>query len=733
MRTPVACEPAGETDRAGGACGPAGGSSWLRSVARFGIVTAFAGLALALARPGAAQPVGATAAGPAPTGPAATAPRLPAEAFFREPQVLQALLSPSGAKLAVTTARGAQRVSLVVFDLLRGGPPLRAAQFADVDISRVEWLGEDRLVFSVIDLQAGSGDDQFVGPGLYAVGADGAGLQPLVLRRSQLIVAGTPLSRRALPPNHVLLAVPPPAAGQPAEEVLLGSLRRNGGFVEMSPVWLNVRSLRTRHVELGDAPTGVVRWLIDPLGIPRVAVSVDGQRQRVHWRGPGSDRWDLLDDSPMLDPRFRPEHVDGAGQLFVTRLEGPQQRASLTRFDFAARAPAAEPWLAVDGFDFSGSVLTGDPGQPAVGVRVEADVETTVWVDAAMKRFQEQVDARLPGRINRVTCRRCTAEDGVALVHSFADRDPGQLWVVRGGGRWQLLSAILDGVDPKQMASVDLQRIRARDGRELPVWLTVPAHAAPGRALPAVVLVHGGPWTRGGHWRWNPLEQFLASRGYLVIAPEFRGSRGYGDAHFRAGWKQWGQAMQDDVADALTWAREQGLADGRACIAGGSYGGYAALMGLIRHPSLYRCGVAWLAVTDLELMLAGSWFVRDDTSDWVRQHSLPQLVGDLARDAEQLKAASVLGQASSIQAPVLLAYGERDLRVPIEHGTRLREAMRKAGREPEWLSYADEAHGWRKLETQIDFARRVEAFLERHLGPKAEAKGLPPLASRPPS
>jgi dipeptidyl aminopeptidase/acylaminoacyl peptidase len=227
--------------------------------------------------------------------------------------------------------------------------------------------------------------------------------------------------------------------------------------------------------------------------------------------------------------------------------------------------------------------------------------------------------------------------------------------------------------------------------------------------------VHGGPWVRGGHWRWSAMEQFLASRGYLVINPEFRGSTGYGRAHFEAGWKQWGQAMQDDVADAVRWAQSQGLADQRVCIAGGSYGGYATLMGLVRHPELYRCGVAWVAVTDPFLYLEGSWGIDDDISESGRRFMLPQMVGDAKADAEMLTRVSPLAQADRIRAPLLLAFGEDDLRVPLAHGKRLREALQKAGRDPQWVTYREEGHSWRLPQTRTDFAQRMERFLAEHL------------------
>ena len=140
-------------------------------------------------------------------------------------------------------------------------------------------------------------------------------------------------------------------------------------------------------------------------------------------------------------------------------------------------------------------------------------------------------------------------------------------------------------------------------------------------------------------------------------------------------------------------------------------------MGLVKHPELYRCGVAWLAVTDLELLLKGSWWVDDDTSGESRRHSLPDMIGNLEKDADMIAAHSPVRQAARIQAPVMLAFGEDDRRVPLAHGRRMRDALREAGNEPVWLTYPGEGHGFGSLKHRIDFAERMAAFLARHLQP----------------
>jgi dipeptidyl aminopeptidase/acylaminoacyl peptidase len=671
------------------------------------------------AEPSSAPPVAAQEA-------ARMAAPVPVENFFRHPDVLDAQLSPSGKLLALTSAVGAKRVSLVVLDLDTPGKVNRVAQFTDMDVVRFNWVNDKRLIFSVADLETGSGEGRYTAPGLFSVDAQGQELRRLVaLRPGAFVNEGARFSREALPWNHVLLHVPQRQARADAavdadehtDDVIIGELVWSSAreLSSVVPKWLNTRTGRTRFMDL-QAPRSTQGWLFDSRGEARVAVSQDKGRRVVHWRGPGQTEWQQLSDDEALRPSFTPNHVDDAGNLYVTHRKGPEGLSVLSRYDFERRAPATEPWVTVEGFDFTGSVLTARLGEAASGVRVEADAETTVWFDDQMKRFQQQADERLPGGVNRVSCRRCGQPDMVALVRQFADRDPGHLWLYSAStGQWRPVSPVLRGIQRQQMATVDLQRIKARDGRDLPVWLTLPQGRKAGSPGPAVVLVHGGPWVRGGHWRWSAMEQFLASRGYLVISPDFRGSRGYGQAHFEAGWKQWGQAMQDDVADAVLWAQAQGLADKRVCIAGASYGGYATLMGLVRHPELYRCGVAWVAVTDPFLVLEGSWWVRDDTSDSDRRYTLPQLVGDANKDADMLISVSPVAQAHKIRAPLLLGFGEADLRVPLAHGKRLREALQKVGRDPQWVTYPDEGHSWRLPQTRTDFARRMEIFLSEHL------------------
>jgi dipeptidyl aminopeptidase/acylaminoacyl peptidase len=297
---------------------------------------------------------------------------------------------------------------------------------------------------------------------------------------------------------------------------------------------------------------------------------------------------------------------------------------------------------------------------------------------------------------------------------SFSDRQPGQAVLFnKETQKLTLLGRAMPQIDPAQMSSMDFTQYKARDGRSIPAYLTLPKQAGDKRPLPLIVWVHGGPYVRGTAWGWNAEVQFLASRGYAVLQPEFRGSRGFGDSHFQAGLKQWGLTMQDDLADAAQWAISQGIADPkRIAIMGASYGGYAAMMGLVNNPEIFRCGINVVGVTDLDLLFSASW---SDQSSVFKQHGLPKLIGDRKLDAERLKATSPLHQAARIKNPVMLAYGRQDRRVPIEHGERMRDALKVHNANLEWILYDKEGHGWYRQETHKDFWPRVQRFLEKHL------------------
>jgi len=636
---------------------------------------------------------------------------IPAEAFYKEPVIERALLSPSGRWLAMTSGFGGTRVGLAVFDLKEWKPLAMAARYGDADIDDFEWVNDEHLVFDVVDRTRGGGDQRWW-PGLFSVRRDGSGLYQLVKLDRPFIVGERRTGREPLDPWHRLLHVPRGGG----DEVIVGEYEYDGGgeFRGIKAKRLNVTNLRTRNLSLG-VPENVWHWLFDPDGEPRMLLTRHQGRVTLHWRAPGSEAWKPITDWEAFKAPFLPRFIDSDGTLYVTTADGRDGTAVLRRFDFATGRPSKDVVVSTPGFDFEGGIVSETRGGRALGVRVTTDAETTVWFEPRLTALQKEADARFPGRVNRLSCRQCGSPEMITLNVSWSDQDPGQVWVHTAADGWRKVGERRPDIDPRRMAITDFTRIKARDGLEIPLWITRPAGASP-QPRAAVVLVHGGPWVRGRRWEWDGDAQFLASRGYVVIEPEFRGSTGYGNRLYRAGWKQWGQAMQDDLVDALEWTVAKGWVDPkRVCIAGASYGGYATLMGLARHGDRFRCGVAWAGVTDPRLMFR--WRADYDVDSEHREHSYPKLVGDPEADKAMLDANTPVLLADRIKAPLLLAYGSEDRRVPPVHGTRMRDALTAAGRPPEWVLYPGEGHGWLKLETRLDFARRLEQFLAKHLAP----------------
>lgn len=640
-----------------------------------------------------------------------TAAQIPAESFFKPYHLYDAELSPQGKQLAVLAGFEGQRVGIFVFELADLNKPRLVARFSDIDIASFAWVNEQRLVFDLKDRQAALGDRR-VGGGLFSVRPDGTELRQWVNAALQFATVERSVSMRTmLNYNHMLLDVPKDGS----DDVIIGrySFRPSGDFEEILPIRLNVATGVTQSLARG-APDHAYDWRFDAKGQPRIAVTLHQGRRQI-WQRPadGAPGWTKIDDVDVLKTRWDPLWVDAKDTVWVS-TRNPQGFRELGALDPQTKAPGAKALISSPGFDLQGKHVVDPQTRRTLGYHVVTDGETTVWFDPEMAKLQKLVDDKLPGLRNRISCSPCTPGQMVLLVHSWSDLDPGRFFLYdQKTGRWQSVGARKPEIDPRLGATLDFHRFKARDGREIPVWVTLPANAKPGERRPTVVLIHGGPWVRGGEWAWQPMQQFLASRGYVVIEPEFRGSAGYGQAHFEAGVQQWGGSMQDDVADALQWAVAQGISDpNKACVAGGSYGGYATLMGLIKYPQMYRCGIAWVAVTDVKLL--GQLSFDSDLSEEFRQYEFGTLVGD-PNDEALMRKLSPIYRAAEIKAPVMLAFGGRDRRVPIAHGEKMRDALRAAGRDPVWVRYDAEGHGWFLPANQIDFAKRVEAFLGQHL------------------
>jgi dipeptidyl aminopeptidase/acylaminoacyl peptidase len=644
---------------------------------------------------------------------------VPAADFFNFATMSDAMISPDGSTVALLVRNTAGRRQLAVIDTADLRKFKVVAGFAEYDISWARWADGKTLVFGLWDESASAFEQR--GMGLYSIGSDGEGLRTLINFNTKNMETGTIIKVRSLDPFRYSFGQ---ALHDGSGDIVVYHWNETLRLYEYGSEWTGNTPVRMNvHTgaltEMGEKwPDHVFSWTIDGQGQVRAAMQrKDGKTTLLARDATGA--WKERSTFSSYKRRVGDPMLHGIGadnQGFVEMLHGDDGTLALYRYDLATGQAEAEPLVSAKGFDIDGALVDDYRGHRVLGVHYDADAAGTAWFDPAMKALQAKVDAKLPGLVNRIDPADCGCAQRV-LVTSHSDRQPDLFYLYdRSDDSLIPFGASRPAIHARQMADTDFVRIKARDGHDLPLYVTKPHGKGP---WPTVVLVHGGPSLRGWHWEWDDESQFLASRGYLVVKPEFRGSDGYGSALEGAGHRQWGLKMQDDIADATIWAAQQGLEDPkRTCIAGGSYGGYATLMGLVRYPDLYRCGVAYAAVTDINLMYDVYW---SDAGEEFKSFGMPELIGDRVADAEQLKATSPLLQASHITHPLLLAHGGVDRRVPIVHATKLLNALESNHAPVTWIEYKDEAHGWYKPETRVAFYERVQQFLDANIGPGADA------------
>ncbi|MBY8859822.1 S9 family peptidase [Nocardia sp. CA2R105] len=300
------------------------------------------------------------------------------------------------------------------------------------------------------------------------------------------------------------------------------------------------------------------------------------------------------------------------------------------------------------------------------------------------------------------------------------DREPEVTWFYdHGTGASRILFRGYPDLDPAHLAPMTAVEFPARDGLSLHAFLTLPVGVTPQR-LPLVLLVHGGPWCHDT-WTYSSLVQFLANRGYAVLQVNFRGSSGYGKRHITSAIGEFAGTMHDDLIDAAEWAVAQGYADpDRIGIAGGSYGGYAALVGVTVTPDYFAAAVDYVGISDLaNFMRTLPAFVRPGmVNNWYRYVGDPE---DPAQEADML-ARSPITMVDRIRTPLLVAQGANDVRVVQAESDNIVGSLRARGVPVEYLVAQDEGHGFENPENQARLFRAIERHFAEHLGGRRVAE-----------
>jgi dipeptidyl aminopeptidase/acylaminoacyl peptidase len=350
-----------------------------------------------------------------------------------------------------------------------------------------------------------------------------------------------------------------------------------------------------------------------------------------------------------------------------------------------------------------------------LGVRYLGERQVIQAVDAGFADVLAKLEKLSDGDVAALS----SDESGQRWIVSFThDREPGLTYFYdHETGESRLLFRPYPHLDPEALAPMTPITIPSRDGLDLHGYLTLPVGVEP-EGLPMVLLVHGGPWARDA-WQFNPEVQLLANRGYAVLQVNFRGSTGYGKAFVKAGIGEFAGKMHDDLIDAVNWAVDQGYADrDRVAIFGGSYGGYATLVGVTFTPDVFAAAIDYVGISSLVnfMRTLPATARRHLANNW---HLFVGNPDDSAQEADML-ARSPITRVDQIRTPLMVIQGANDSRVVQAESDNLVEALRARGVEVEYMVKHDEGHGFLNPENLIDMYQAIDRFLAEHLGGRTE-------------
>lgn len=467
---------------------------------------------------------------------------------------------------------------------------------------------------------------------------------------------------------------------------------------------IDTLTLKSKPVE--PASKAVSDYMSDGRGNVRLRIIPEnttmGQltgRRRIDYRTAGSRDWKTLVE--VAEEKIEPLAIDPtSNSLYALRkLNGRRALYRITLSDAPEmKLVASHPRVDID------DVIRSAHGQRVIGYTYVDDKRESVYFDPERKALAVALSKALPG-LPLIRFVGASQDGSKMLLFAGSDSDPGRYYQYDHSAK-QLNELFLarPQLEKRQLAQVKQVSVKIADGTLVPAYLTLPPEKE-ARDLPAVVLPHGGPSARD-EWGFDWLAQFLAARGYAVIQPNFRGSAGFGD-HWLVnnGFKSWRTSI-GDINGSIKWLVAQGIADpNRLAIVGWSYGGYAALQGAATEPDLYKAVAAIAPVTDLQLS-------KMDAQDYTSGRLVAEMVGS----GPHVEEGSPLRRSRSIKAPVLLAHGDMDLNVSIDHSLKMESALRSAGTSVELLRYKGLDHQLDDSAARREMLFEIGQLLERSIG-----------------
>ena len=484
---------------------------------------------------------------------------------------------------------------------------------------------------------------------------------------------------------------------------------KTGTRVSRSKQGLGVDRVDTQSLSVSsvESPRQYVSgYLTDGRGTVRLMAlaGVDGQmltgKTKYQYRTVGSRDWKSLTEY-VEDDDFEPLAVDPTSDSLYA-LKPLNGRKALYRIKLTdtptEELVASNPRVDID------EVVRSANGERVIGYSYAVDKRDVIYFDPEYKALASSLGHAL-SNLPLIEFQGTSADGNKVLLFAGSDSDPGRYYVFDKKAKTlgELMLARPE-LEKRALASVKPVQVQATDGTMIPAYLTLPP-GKEAKGLPAVVLPHGGPSSRD-EWGFDWLAQYLASRGYAVLQPNYRGSAGFGDAWLvENGFKSWRTSIGDITASAR-WLVKQGIADGnRLAVVGWSYGGYAALQSAVTDPSLFKAVAAIAPVTDLAML-------KDEAKDYTNSELVAKFIGS----GPQLTEGSPLRNAASIKVPVLLVHGDMDLNVGVAESEKMEAALRAAGTPVQFLRYKGLDHQLDDSRARIEMLTRIGELLDRTIG-----------------
>jgi dipeptidyl aminopeptidase/acylaminoacyl peptidase len=633
-----------------------------------------------------------------------------AAAFGARPSVSSLRLSPDGQSVVYLTPTQGQGSAAYTLSLAPGSKP-RLALAASGKPDRLgycSWVGTDRVMCVAHAMK----HDPTLGAVPYsrvvAMNADGTNFR-LLSNRDNWNMHGV-----ALGGGYVIDSLPDEDGKVLMTRVYLPDDKIGTHFgskqVGLGVDWLDTRDLTAKRME--QPRTDAALYLTDGHGHIRIVGLLQNTGKSMYqyngiteymYRMPGSQEWHKLSEYNDVDRTgFRPVAVDpDLNVAYGFKKQDGRLAVYTVSLDTDMREELiyANPDVDVD------AVVTIGRRHHVVGVSYVTEKRTTVYLDPQIKALAASLAKALPNQpIVHVV--DSSSDETRLLIFAGSDTDPGVYYILdRKTHQLQTFLVVRGALEGVKLASVRPVTFTAADGVSVPGYLTLPPGIANPRALPAIVLPHGGPTARD-EWGFDWLSQFYASRGFAVLQPNFRGSAGYGDAWFeKNGFRSWQLAIGDVLA-AGRWLVSEGIADpAKLSIVGWSYGGYAALQSAVVDPTLFKAVVAIAPVTDLEALK------QESGSSYSLGHSGHEFLTDFVGTGPHVREGSPAEHADRIKVPVLLFHGVLDRNVNIRQSQTMCSRLTATGGRCELVTWEDLDHQLDDSNARAQLLRRSEEFL----------------------